>query len=75
MKTELGAWSHRGRDAAQEQALMSEVCVPGAKGFPLSLKGHLCPFAIGYTLFYSKLINDGHSGHTFPVISLSTYCK
>lgn len=73
IKIESWALSHNLSDSAGEQALVSEGWHHWAKG--CTLKSHLDPFAIDYTGFYSKLINDGHSVHVFPLISLSNYSK
>lgn len=46
---------------------------PGAEG--VTLKGRLYSVPPDYTWLDSKLINDGHLAHTFPLISLRNYSK
>lgn len=69
IEIELWALSHKWSDSARTQALVSGVCMTGAKDF--TLKSCLYPFVTDYTWFYSILIHDGHSVHAFILISLS----
>lgn len=73
IEVEFWALSHNLSDSARRQALVSEVCITRAESF--TWKSHFYPLSMDDTWFYSKLINDGHSVHAFPLISLSNYSK